>query len=851
MHLGEELWRQIVAAGLKPEGIVYWTRLQSAKVREINSGQPSSNVTGFLKFVSSKVSSAIDQSNVIDNRRVLVVTESGSLFVVGQIGLTQRVWSLQKNEFRTTVRMNGTELEIELNEIQPLREIQQLTVTLNFMADTLPPFGGRIENLLGEWLKSRDRDCDGELLPFPLFVRTSHSRPGSFFHPIASSFVSWVSVSDGNVRFFNDRIDRTIDFARIISWREIEQGLECLAWSEEGVSRLVITPHGAVSVPTDSEQPSIQSTGTPKPLEYKDHPEPNSTYTKTSIPSTHPGTESFQLLRAAFRSHASEAQSDQPVFAAELRASPVFEAQSTPVGMTIAGDVAQTWVGAESFRQRTNDAEFVCYDFPAGRFLQTNGAFFRVNLPSECESLWATLCKSTEHRISIGDPAVTLAMLEDEENNPPVPVKLMLDEVGQIYLRRADGDQQVVSSLQVSAGSLSWTTFYGQVQISDAATGATTKLTASPEAIIALWKGRERQALRMSTSGVKLGELYETFTRRRTEKFLAGIFGSLIVTHEQLQIDGTIRQFREELNAAPSGPLNDELSARLVQRLSILEISRQQLGRWFDRCSLYLPHFWASLERDWLERTFGDQFLDEKRRNREAWRVQQSVRGELRQVQASLGRPLQELGQNLNAVSFAFPEEVRCAALASVRNAAGMAEKGAILSAFGGMGAQLLMGMGRASLGDPIGVAILGTMGLSLFGKHLQKKAQDVEQRIRLRAYGCQALQWWEVIQESGMVMAFECRQSMEQLSQTNFERDRKLLERIPRDQLSVVQNRMVIAMREWLQQNLNSQFYEVVPGSGLFGHQLVQRIAASTDTQAGTLISEFGYELPGSLKKD
>ena len=219
-------------------------------------------------------------------------------------------------------------------------------------------------------------------------------------------------------------------------------------------------------------------------------------------------------------------------------------------------------------------------------------------------------------------------------------------------------------------------------------------------------------------------------------------------------------------------------------------------------------------------------------------------------MQASLGRPLQELGQNLNAISFAFPEEVRCAALASVRNAAGLAEKGAMLSAFGGMGAQALMGLGRASMGDPIGIAILGSIGLSLVGKHLQQKAKDVEQKIRLRAYGSQALQWWGVILESGFVMAFECRQSIEQLDRVRFERDKKLLEGLPREQLPVVQRRMVSTMRKWLEGNMNSQFYEVLPGSGLYGHQLVQRIAASTGSQARLLISEFGDELPGSSKK-
>ncbi len=51
---------------------------------------------------------------------------------------------------------------------------------------------------------------------------------------------------------------------------------------------------------------------------------------------------------------------------------------------------------------------------------------------------------------------------------------------------------------------------------------------------------------------------------------------------------------------------------------------------------------------------------------------------------------------------------------------------------------------------------MLGTMGLGLIGRHLQKKAKETEQQIRLRAYGSQALQWWDVLVETAFVMAYE-----------------------------------------------------------------------------------------------
>lgn len=850
-YLGEELWRQLVSSGLRWDDIVCWVRVKNVSIRETSAGQATHNVAKFLKSVSNKVSSAIEQCNVIDTNRVLVVTKKGPMFVAGQFALTQKVWSLPNNEFRKTVRMSGNLLEIDIHEIQPLREVQQVSVHFDFSTETLPPFGGSIDTLVEGWLKRRAKEFDGQLVKFPMFLSVSDRRRGSFFHPITSSFAGWVSISHNSVRFFNDQFDHVCNFNQIISWREVEHGLECLTSSEDGVGRFYITLHGAVPPQVDSEQASLPPTE-PAVTQWLPSGLMPSNVNKDGVTDLdHPGGESLRVLCEAFRNYAFGELNELPVFAAELNVKPVFHENPKSVGITIVGDKAQAWVGDGGFRGRSVDNEFLCYDFPSGRFLQVNGEYFKLKLPSDCVELWKSLCKSTESRIGVGENGVTLATLESDDHPRAVPATLRLDKAGQVHLSRGLNDQCIVSSLRISASSLSWAECHGQVRICEGDDSAAMTLTASPVAIVNLWKHKEFHALQVSIDGVKLGGLYEEFSRRRTDKFLTGVFGSLIVTQEQLEVGGNIVEFLEEINAAPAGPLSDELSARLVQRLSILEVSRQQLGRWFDRCSLFLPHYWSSMEREWLEETFGHEVVEQSVRDREAWRIQQSIRGELRQVQASLGRPLQEIGQNLNAISFAFPEEVRCAALASVRNAAGLAEKGAMLSVFGGIGAQAIMGLGRASAGDPIGIAMLGSLGLSLVGKHLQQKAKDVEQKIRLRAYGCQALQWWGVILESGFVMALECRQSLEQMDRVRYQRDKKLLEGLPREQLPVIQRRMVSAMRKWLDSNINSQFYEVLPGSGLYGHQLVQRIAASTGVEANLLVSRFGYELPGSPNKD
>ena len=174
-----------------------------------------------------------------------------------------------------------------------------------------------------------------------------------------------------------------------------------------------------------------------------------------------------------------------------------------------------------------------------------------------------------------------------------------------------------------------------------------------------------------------------------------------------------------------------------------------------------------------------------------------------------------------------------------------------MLVAFGGVGAQLLMNVGRASMGDPFAIAMLGSTGLSLVGKHLQQKAREKEQDIKLRGYGMQALQWWDVVLDSAFVMALECHQALDSLYQTGQERDRKILEGLPKDQLPLIQKQMAQSIRLWLLNSVESQFYEVVPGSGMFGHHLVKRITNTFRTRSQKVIREFGFELPGSSQKE
>jgi hypothetical protein len=143
---------------------------------------------------------------------------------------------------------------------------------------------------------------------------------------------------------------------------------------------------------------------------------------------------------------------------------------------------------------------------------------------------------------------------------------------------------------------------------------------------------------------------------------------------------------------------------------------------------------------------------------------------------------------------------------------------------------------------------MVGALGLSLVGKQLDKNVKEKEKLIRLRAYGVQAIQWWDTTLETASVMAMECRHAMELARQAAMLRDRQILEKLSPDELSKAQHRMAAIMRRTLHEDVSSQFYEAVPGSGLFGWHLVDHITEIASERSVGALSQFRSELPGAM---
>ena len=861
--IGEELMAELSSMGLEISKIQCWIPIQKFISREAANDQQGQNFGGFLKSVSNKIISTIEQSSIIDSNRVLILPSFGPwlLVTVGRIGFKSSILKINPEDFSLKVSFSDLKFSLAFEKKGPQGgDTLSFIGSLDFSKAFPLNFGGILDSIITIWLAGRDFKIKGKIIPLPIVLHNSGSVFGSFFQKLDSGAIVLLAIDDLGLHFFNEQIDFYLEYSSILAWSDFDDGILIFNSTDNGVCKLLLNCHGSSElalnlVNTIFTNQNESSFNLPDPI-IDAAIAGSSEVEKNSLESNAPdlnfgeiknnGIFSIEIIKEFLLLHLKNKKVRDGFFVSDLIIPVLPEQSFLKIAITYDGTLFKSWIGSGAICERELDEKFAVYELLSGRYFQTNqGEVFNIDISQPDYEIWQNLCQLTKVNSSVGSNEGVPGILELEDKISEL-VQVDLNKNGQFRIFRKAMSAIVISLDEFPSVSLQWGSLYGSVGLScDELPNVI--LTLPTIAIIDLWREKDIYALSVKTSGVMLGDLYRLYNKIRTEKFLAGLFGNLIITQQQLESDGGLEEFRKTLADAPPGPLDHELNTKLAQKLAILEISRQQISRWFDRCSLFLPHFWAMQDHDWLTSIFGPKIVDLQECEKETLRIQKIIRSELKQVQASLGKSLTELGDNLNSVSFVFPEEVRCAAIASVRNAAGLAEKGAIVAAFGGVGAQLIMGLGKASLGGPLGVAMLGTMGLGLLGSYLQKKAIKKEQQIQLRAYGDQALQWWTVIMDSSYVMAYECSKALDHLHDSNLERDKKILEGLSSDELFYSQKKMTQNIRQWLKTNLQSQFYEVLPGTGLFGHHIVRKISSNAKKNAIKIIEDFGRELPGS----
>jgi hypothetical protein len=871
--LGEETWTALRSAGLLPTANLACLPILRLRFNEEGNSSPSANAMSLLRRVSNKISDLTDRGDLVGHHYLIDVGEE-YFFIASKIVGKPEIYKLPRKSLAVKNRWSDETLEIELYISDPAQRIKSVLCRLT-AAESYPE--SMIGSLLPLLRSADDGACEHgrDALPTLLRSRVSSSKKNTF----SSTFnlppkIVIVEVQENTIKLTDAGKTESIALNQILAWNFTNGAMSLLVCSPTQLRRIILSKWGVIS--KEETEPLLPTTAEPTSL-----PSPENTKVVAGLPpqsseenskqSSQPNTDRSESSVSAeialnkiaehLRLHIAERQSNIFMCAADLEVASLTQPTTSRVVIVLRDaecEVSLCGDNSSELRQILNPRMYLFGDMQA---LQTDSeCYYRVNLLESEKELWKSLVLKETLASTIDHSLVCLSVNVQGSNLEPK--KISWEATRPYRLERVDDAIRLIALSiqqdkpdtigldlkQISDRSLVWKETFGAVAIDIESSSPKPTLIADNRTLIQLWELKELRALTIRTTKVPLGTLYQEYFNSRCEKYLAGVFGNFFIAQQHLERQTTVESLIQDVLSAPPGPLTDDLRERLIERLSILEVARHQLSRWLDRCVLMYPHYMAQCEREWLNDVMGEKIVDRSVQEKEAWRVHQQLRGELRQVQASMSKALGELGHNLHAISWIFPEEVRCAALAGLRRTAGLAEKGAMLAVFGGIGGQLLMGLGRASIGDPLGFAMVGALGLSLVGRQLDNSVKEKEKQLRLRAYGIQALQWWDTTLETAAVMALECRRSMQLNAQYAMQRDRQLLEKLPTDELPKVQMRMASAMKRALHQDVSSQFYEAVPGSGLFGWHLVDHITQLSIKRSGFALRRFHEELPGAM---
>ena len=872
--VGEATWRALLASGLMPNAVVACIPILRLKLNDEPNESAAANAMSLLRRVSNKISDLTDRGELM-GQNYLIDGGLGQVFVASKLAGKSDVFTLQRKSLYVSNRWKDETLEMELQVSDTGSRVKSLVCRLHAGEPIPDSFVGSALPLLNGAAMGAPEVGPGAFTT--LFrTRVSIGQRDSFNTVFsAPASISIVDLGGDGIRVWHSGKPESILLRDMLAWQASETSVSILSYSSNHVRRWVIALPGQVdqsessenkAEPNDSHvtpaEGSNKSSNSTKPAEGDSAPSldlENLTGPRTG--NLHEARKSLAAILNFLESNRKEIQTHYEMLAAELDGHCVFTNKPTQLIMKLRDSECTVALKEGSVDQLQWIPNTKLYAFGDLQFLQlSSDSAFRIHIAESERRLAEALSLALSETATLDGSVVLLSQpgTQLEFDGKSIPWNnfspfLLKFENGMLRFTSANGEAQKSADLEtkldkVGARSQIWNETFGVVSIDLEGESSGRLLLASNRTLIQLWEQTELRSLTVRTTGVPLGKLYQEYNKSRCEKYITGVFGNFFIAQQQLEQSSSLDSLVQEISAAPPGPLPGELNDRLIQRLSILEVSRHQLSRWLDRCALMYPHYMAQCEREWLANAFGERIVDRTTQDRESWRVHQQMRGELRQVQASMGKALAEVGQNLQAISWAFPEEVRFAALAGMRRAAGLAEKGAVLAAFGGIGSQLLLGLGRASVGDPLGFAMVGALGLSLVGKQLDKNVKEKEKLIRLRAYGIQAIQWWDTTLETAAVMAMECRHAMELSRQAAMLRDRQLLEKLPPDELSKAQHRMAAIMRRTLHEDVSSQFYEAVPGSGLFGWHLVDHITEIASERSVDALSQFRSELPGAM---
>ena len=365
---------------------------------------------------------------------------------------------------------------------------------------------------------------------------------------------------------------------------------------------------------------------------------------------------------------------------------------------------------------------------------------------------------------------------------------------------------------------------------------------------------QEHFFIKIETMDFTLDQLYDYNIRNQSRNFIAGTFSELLKTDAMLNFYHTVDSILDEmedsavLRNALQGVVGkfadiDDLQSNLLQKLALLEVQRRGIQKMMDEWILFYPHYAASKQVEWLKDIFSP-YVSAETLETEYWRCVSHFKRILSAPSAYVQKTLGEIALCTNRLLPLLPDEVKRVNVPrmlriSSRSGVQLARAGADTMAAVTTGTAITKFIIRGfSAVDPMMMIL--SMNVKMM---INSYAEDVNQRKDIKAFGQQALEWWQILIKCISVHIMELSREFNTYYQTCIDRDKAIFRTIPEDKAEAVRKKLTDALKGQITQGVNEKYLEIAPQLNLRFANILNDIDVHLGA-CGDIVKEFNENI-------
>ena len=351
-----------------------------------------------------------------------------------------------------------------------------------------------------------------------------------------------------------------------------------------------------------------------------------------------------------------------------------------------------------------------------------------------------------------------------------------------------------------------------------------------------------------------INQLYDYYCKNQAKNFIAGTLSEIFKTNKLLNFDVTVDELLDAIEADDSAVLRnalqsvlgkfknmDDLQEKLIQKLTLLEIQRRKIQKMLDEWILFYPHYAASTRVEWLKNIFSP-YIKEELLKTEYWNCVSHFKRIFSGMSVYIQKTLNEIALCTNRLISVLPEEVKRADIpamlrVSPRNRINAVKTGANAMLAVATGAELANFFVRGfSMTNPLVLSMSVKMMVDSYAK-------DVSQRKDVKAFGIQALEWWQILMQGLTLHIMELTKGFNDYSQVRIRRDTDLFLKIPPAYAGKVKDVLSEKLKQEIIEGVNQKYLEIMPQFNLRISNILEDVKFQSDFCKGT-IKEFEENL-------